>query len=360
MRSDSDTPSGGKRSRAVTVVRDVAKRSVTRQRAQLAAVAAAATLATACGAAAAQSGTAPAGSTASSTSPKTTPSPSGRAHAARARTAVPNTYRVAASESFPAAKREAVRAALALINYAPSDTAAAVAARVTANTAQQRALVTAERPLRHAHATSTGTVVYPQMGGATSDQASVIVVVRQVVTTAGSQPIVETRSLDVRVAKIGGSWHFAGLASAGGSPVARPATLSAAAVAVLDDPRIVLTDSARWDIYRGAISTTLLRLMTQIAARTRYAVTVLETGHPYDVFGTTHESLHSAGRAMDINLLGATHVIDEHQPGSAAYDLVRWLLTQPEVSQVGSPWVIGAQPRSFTNAVHLDHIHVST
>jgi hypothetical protein len=282
--------------------------------------------------------------------------------AARARAVVrpPAGYRVAASESYPATKQAAVRVALDLTTYSPGTTLSEIARRVTSDPAQQRTLEQSAAPLFHAGGASTGTIVYPQMGGMTTDQASVMAVVRQSVRTAGGTDLVQTRTLDIRLSRAGSHWRFAELASAGGEPVARPATLSPGARAVLDNPRIFLPDSARWDIYRGAVSTTLLQLMARIAERAPYAVTVLETGHPYDVFGTSHMSMHSAGRAVDINLFAGRHVVDQRGAGSPAYDLVTWLMSRLEVGQVGSPWDMdGSAGRSFTNGVHLDHIHIS-
>lgn len=268
--------------------------------------------------------------------------------------------RLDSAESFPAVKKLAMQVAAALTTYSPSASPDSLAARVAGSPAARHALAAASAPLFHRGATSTGTVVYPQMGGATADRASVMVVVRQTFTRPGHASVTQTRILDIRLLRTSAGWRFDALASAGGAPVARPATLSSAARHVVDNPRIFLPDTARWDIYRGAISPVLLELMARIAAREPIAVTVLETGHPYDVFGTSHASLHSSGRAVDINMLGGVHVVRQRAVGSPAYDLVRWLLAQPQVSQVGSPWdVDGASGRSFTNAVHLDHIHVS-
>jgi hypothetical protein len=186
-----------------------------------------------------------------------------------------------------------------------------------------------------------------------------MVVTRQDLTRDG-KTTTQTRTLDVRLVKTGGHWMFDRLASAGGTPVPRPANLAAEAAAVLDNPRITLPDTAKWDIYRGVISPTLLRLLSAIAAHHTITVTVLETGHPIDVFGTSHVSMHTLGRAADINMVDGSHVIDQRRPGSAADALVRWLLVQPTVGQVGSPWDLdGSAPRSFTNDVHLDHVHVS-
>ena len=270
-------------------------------------------------------------------------------------------YHVAADDVSRAAKQLAADIALEVTTYDAGATAADVARTVRTTPAGQRALAQAVRPLVHAGMSSSGSIVYPQLGGLTPDAASVMVVVRQQVYDGSRRMLDQTRVLDVRLTRTPSGWAFDALASAGGEPVARPADLSGAAAAVVSDRRIWLPDSARWDIYRGAVSPTLLELMERIAARTPYAVTVLETGHPYDVFGTDHASLHSSGRAVDINTVGRDHVVSLRAAGSSAHALAQWLFDQPVVGQIGSPWDFdgAASVRSFTNDVHLDHIHVS-
>lgn len=262
-------------------------------------------------------------------------------------------------EPYPQLKELAARVAVSLTTYDPAATPASVADTVTSDPGRRAALTGALGPLVHHGDSSSGAVVYPQMGGITADAASVMVVVRQTVSGAQGSSV-ETRTLDVWLVRSSSGWQFDQLNSAGGTPVPEPAGLSAVARAVLADPRISLPDTARWDIYRGAVSPVLLQLMLDTAQVTPYAVTVLETGHPYDVFGTGTESLHSAGRAVDIHALAGVPVVDQHAVGSPAYALARWLLGHSQVTQVGSPWALeGSSSRSFTNSVHLDHIHVS-
>jgi hypothetical protein len=198
-----------------------------------------------------------------------------------------------------------------------------------------------------------GTVVYAQMGGYAPPAASVMVVVQ--LPDKGA-----IRTLDVRLAHTASGWRFDHIADSGGHAIPRPGNLPADATAVLDNPRIVLADSARWDIYAGRISPRLLSLMEQIAQRTPFAVTVLETGHPLDVFGTTHRSAHSSGMAMDIYALDGRTVVSQSRAHGDAYRLARWLMTNPLLSQLGSPWDFdGPSRKSFTNGVHLDHLHVA-
>jgi hypothetical protein len=179
-----------------------------------------------------------------------------------------------------------------------------------------------------------------------------MVVVRQEIGIAA-----ETRTLDVRLARAGGAWAFEQLASAGGEPIPRPSRLAPEAVRVLDDSRIELPDSARWDIYRGRVAPALLRVMAELAQRTPFGVTVLSGGHPHNVFGTGRQSNHTRGRAVDIYRLGRPHVVDDRAPNSATNQLARWLQARTDLSELGSPWRLG--PGSFTDTVHQDHLHLA-
>ena len=123
-----------------------------------------------------------------------------------------------------------------------------------------------------------------------------------------------------------------------------------------------MPDSARLDILAGLVSPTLLEVMAELADQTDYAVTVLATGHPHNVFETDRQSHHTVGRAVDIYRIGTELVIDgRHDEGSATFAATQWMFDHPDVVQVGSPWDIdgSGSSRSFTNQVHQDHIHLA-
>jgi len=205
---------------------------------------------------------------------------------------------------------------------------------------------------------STSSIVYPQLGGLTADAMSVMVVVRQRRESPGEEPTTETRTFDVRLRLDGGRWRFSELASAGGSSAKRPSGISPAARAVVDSPRIELPDSARWDIYRGEVDEALLATMADAAMRHSYGVTVLKSGHPYEVFGTDYPSAHTAGYAVDIYAVDGTSVVEQRDTGTRAYELASSLFSEG-VAQIGSPWILGAgAPTSFTDDVHQDHLHL--
>jgi hypothetical protein len=219
---------------------------------------------------------------------------------------------------------------------------------VTGSARRQRELERSAAPLFHRGRSSTGDVRYTQLGGRRPDYVAVMVVVEQRVGR-----IVETRTLDIRVRRRGEGWAFDQLASAGGDSPGHRAVLSDEAIAVLTDPRITLSDSARWDIERGIAAPSLLRVMRALAKRTSFAVSAIASGHPTEVIASGRPSTHAVGLAADIYVIGG----DTVSPRSpVVLNAVRWLSTRPEVAHLGSPWELG--PRTFTDPVHQDHIHL--
>jgi hypothetical protein len=268
------------------------------------------------------------------------------------RTVIPST------EAEPEAKQLAVDIAYALTTYeAGDDHLERLRALRGRDELDRLALVSA--PLTHPGFWSRGEVVYPQLGGLRNDRASVMVVTRQTVGSGSEAAFSVVRTLDIRLVRGESGWEFDSLSSAGGELDSLDDLSAAHAVA--SDPRIVMPDSARLDILAGRISPILLEMMVDLADQTSYEVVVLATGHPHYVFETDRVSHHTVGQAVDINRIGDRLVIDDRHSDSATQAIIGWLLVHPDVVQVGSPWDIDgpASSRSFTDAVHQDHIHVA-
>jgi hypothetical protein len=269
-------------------------------------------------------------------------------------------YEPLPGEMRPNAKRLAARVVEGLTNYEAGDHPNEIVAAV-ADGPLAEDLVRDASVLFHEDAWSRGEIVYPQLGGMLDDETSVMVVVDQVVGLPDGTVLEESRTMDVRLDLHQGEWALSELASAGGEPVERPDDLPAEAQAVLDDERIELPDSAVWDIHRGEVDRQLLVLMARMADQTPYGVVVLDTGHPWEIFGTDRQSKHSMGKAVDIHRLDEDDpwVIEDRQEGSATHEFVRWIYEQPELSEVGSPWALdGFGGRSFSDPLHQDHLHV--
>ena len=290
--------------------------------------------------------------------PQPTADPEAVAEREAARSAT-NRWAPSDAEAYPNAKRLAARVVERLTTYQPGATPSTRAGRVARRFGAERGdLMGAARELVRPAASSVGVVVYPQLGGLAPTTSSVMVVVDQELQEAGRR-WTERRTVDVRLRLVDGQWALDRLGSGGGVPVEAPDDLSAAARAVLAHDRIELTDSARWDIYVGRVDDRLLSLMGSMADRHDIAVATLATGHPPNVWSTDRTSNHTRGRAVDIFSVDGELVVEQQEKRSAAHRLTRWLFKQG-VPELGSPWALdGSGGRSFTDAVHADHIHVA-
>lgn len=208
-----------------------------------------------------------------------------------------------------------------------------------------------------AGSSSAADIVYPQLGGLTSERASVMLVVRQRLLNGAERQTV-VRTVDVRLLRSGALWVIEDVASFGGEAVSPPAELPASARRVLADPAIDLPDSARWDISAGLVSEPVLALLADLAQRHRLGVTVFATGHPHEVFGTTRLSNHTRGAAVDLWLVD-TPVVSQRAPNGRIPGLVSDLLALG-VTELGAPFdVDGPGGANFTDMVHQDHLHIA-
>lgn len=266
-------------------------------------------------------------------------------------------YVVAPNESEPEAKQLAVDIAYRLTTYEEDDEHIARLEDLNSLSGVD-VLAEASAPLLYENSWSRGEVVYPQLGGLRNRRASVMVVTRQTVGAGQEAGFSVVRTLDIRLVRDDQGWQFDYLSSAGGT--FDDLEELSVAHAVADDPRIEMPDSARLDIMSGLVSPTLLELMAELADRTPYGVVTLATGHPHNVFETDRQSQHTIGQAVDIYRIAGTTVIDDQGPDSVTRGIVDWLYDHPDVRQIGSPWDLdGGSRRSFTDAVHQDHIHLA-
>lgn len=268
-------------------------------------------------------------------------------------------YEPASAESHPNGKRLAGRVAQRAVTYRRGADAAEVAESLGPSAVGRGALAEAIEPLVEPSARSRGAVVYPQLSGLTPTTMGAMVVVRQVRQEEGEPEETVTRVLDVRLRRpSGGSWELDRVASVGGSPAERPDDLSEAARRVVDHPDITLPDSARWDIFRGEVDDRLLTALAGAADRYPLSIAVLSSGHPPNVWASSRPSAHASGLAADIYAVDGRLVARQREAGSAAHALTRSLVAGGAF-QVGSPWALpGVGTRSFTDEVHLDHVHL--
>jgi hypothetical protein len=267
-------------------------------------------------------------------------------------------YEPGGGEVLAGAKLVAGRAVQALGTHEVGRPSRALGPELLAAGADEGRIEQAAGRLRPQGGSSAAEIVYAQLGGLSGTRAAVMVVVRQHLLGGDGGISTVTRTVDVRLSRRAERWAVTELGSVGGMPAPRPANLPAAARAVLDDRRIELPDSARWDIHRGDVDERLLELMAAMARRAPYAVTVLKSGHPVQVFGTSRRSNHNKGRAVDVYRIGDRLVLSQRRGDTTALQVARWLAgSRP--SEFGSPWDLdGRGGRSFTDTVHQDHIHI--
>ena len=270
----------------------------------------------------------------------------------------PAPYQPDSAEHFPNAKRLAAGAAQHLLTYGVGATARTVGASIAPAGQSAASLARVVAPGVSAGSSSAARIVYAQTSGVTATSFGAMVLVRQTLQDARGERRTVSRVVDVRLRRAGGPWSLDSVASIGGSPPRRPTELSPAAKSVLESRAIDLPDTARWDIYRGAVDAQLLSVLADAAQQHRFAVSVLRTGHPRNVWRTNRRSAHNSGAAADIYAVDGTLVVEQPQPGSAAYGLVRFFRRR-EARQIGSPWDFdGRGKATFTDAVHADHVHI--
>lgn len=268
-------------------------------------------------------------------------------------------YEPPADEPYTNGKRLAGRVAQQLATFRPRASIDEISNGVAPVGQRPTELARIVAPLLAPEYRSTGEVIYVQLSGVTATTLGAIVLVRQHLEDATGTRDVVVRVMDVRLRLTdGASWSLDRVASVGGSPVQRPENISPAAARVLDHPNIRLPDTVRWDIYRGLIDVGLLRALSDAADRWPFAVMVLRTGHPNDIWATGRRSAHSFGGAVDIYAVDGKLVLHQRAKGSSAYRLASTFLTAG-AAKVGSPWILPAGGgRSFTDRVHQDHLHL--
>lgn len=297
-------------------------------------------------------------------SPPPPPSPS-----PAARLAAPLPWTAPPEEPLPEVKQVAADFVAALTLRAPATTTDDALERAVSLAASgfDAAAARTTASVLGAEVESAGDVVYAQFGGLSplspgARRASVMVVVRQRLRTRAGTEAAEVRTCDVRLVQEAGRWRVSALASAGGEPVARPAGLDPRAAAALDAPGLALPDTCRWDVHSGRVSPVLCDLLARCAQLAPLSVTVLDTGHPEQVFGTRRRSAHAVGRAVDVWEVGGVPVVRSAGASGPVAALLDAVAADRAVRQLGSPAGTdrdGRGRRSFSDLVHADHLHLA-
>jgi hypothetical protein len=196
-------------------------------------------------------------------------------------------------------------------------------------------------------------VIDAQYGGILSDSASVLVVCRSW-QRAAEEVIEGGATYDVRLSLTGRGWRVTAIHPS--HPGARADVLLPAATRVLAHRRIELPPAARADVASGQVHTSVLSAMLRLAETYRIGVSVVRSGHPIYVFGTSRLSDHPRGRAFDTWRINGNAVVD---PGTSPRLVTGYMEAAAAAGSynVGGPYLLGSAAQFFSDNTHHDHVH---
>jgi hypothetical protein len=130
---------------------------------------------------------------------------------------------------------------------------------------------------------------------------------------------------------------------------------------VLNDPRVSIYPAGRGDVSSGKLDVRVLAIIEYLAqANGSVGVSCLISGHSLYVHGRPGVvSAHIYGRAVDINSVGGTPILDHQGSGSVTEKAIQQILALPasvEPLQVISLMNLGGP--SFALPDHYNHIHI--
>lgn len=197
-------------------------------------------------------------------------------------------------------------------------------------------------------------VIDAQYGGILRSSASVLVVCRGWTRARSGDVRPGGATYDVRLVGSGGDWRVVAVhPSRPGPPAPR---LSGAARRVLRHPRIDLPPASRADVLSGQVHDSVLTAMLTLAHRFTIGVSVVRSGHPLHVFGTSRLSDHPQGRAFDTWRIDGHPVVDARTPRRLVTGFMEAAAAAGSYN-VGGPYLLGSAPQFFSDATHHDHVH---
>ena len=215
------------------------------------------------------------------------------------------------------------------------------------------ALAAALSPLLGVGTNAVAVVRDAQYGGLLSTTASVLVVVDQWRLTRDGVVHAGGTTVDVRLAQASPHWRVVEVHPA--SPGMPTSALTRNAREVLRDTRIRLPHAARADVSAGRIHDSVLALLLSLGQKHVVDVSVLRSGHPLYVFGTSRTSDHPKGRAADVWALDGRALV-LHGNHTLAASAMRYAVAHGAYN-VGGPILLGG-PQYFSDHTHQDHIHL--
>ena len=192
-----------------------------------------------------------------------------------------------------------------------------------------------------------------QYGGILGSSASVLVVVDQWRLMPDGSVRAGGTTVDVRLVQASPHWRIVEVRPA--HPGTPTSSLSLAARRVLSDSRIRLPYAAHADVRAGTVHDSVLKLLLELSTLHFLDVSVIRSGHPLLVFGTSRPSDHPRGRAVDIWALDSRPLV---VPGNhlLATSAMRFAVSNGAYN-VGGP-VLPRGPHYFSDRTHQDHLHL--
>jgi len=195
-------------------------------------------------------------------------------------------------------------------------------------------------------------VIDAQYGGLLASTASVLIPTRQWVVDSAGTRTERGWTFDVRLSAASPKWHVTAVnpSNPGGA-----AAVDSFATQVLSSSRIDLPPASRADIASGQVHDSVLRAMLTLAKSYTIGVSVVRSGHPQYVFGTSRLSDHPRGRAFDTWRINGVPVV----AGSTPRALVTGYMQAAAAAgsyNVGGPYLLSGSVY-FSDQTHHDHVH---
>ncbi|MFD0401485.1 hypothetical protein ACFVHI_25790 [Kitasatospora sp. NPDC127121] len=260
------------------------------------------------------------------------------------------------SEVQPDVKRRAVELVAALGAWPPGGQGVEAARARVAALGLPPELADRAGPLAPTAAEASLEVIDAQYGGILADSASVLVVCRQWTRRADGSVAEGGTTVDVRLSRAAPRWTVTALNP--GEPGPAAASPAPAVAQVLAQPRIELPPEAAADLRSGTVHDSVLAAMLRLAGPYTLSVSVVRTGHPLDVFGTTRPSDHPLGRAFDVWRIDGQAVVDPSTPRQLIESFMRDAAAAGSYNVGGPVAIPGVGNQFFTDDTHHDHVHV--
>jgi len=266
----------------------------------------------------------------------------------------PKPWLPGAGEVDPSVKLRAVQFLEALGTWSSGGVGVSAAQHRVAGLGYDPNLVSQARSLLASAPAAVTRVTDAQYGGILSSSSSVLVVLEQWLRRADGSVLHRGTTVDVRLVGARPKWRVTELHPANPGP---RATVSAQARAVLNNHRIILPFAARADIESGHVHNSVLSCLTTLAHDYVLNVSVVRSGHPIYVFGTSRLSDHPRGRAVDIWSVDGHPIVHPQNRALTIAVMRRAALSGPY--QVGGPVLLsGPRASFFSDQTHQDHIHL--